>query len=438
MRHRLSILMATLCAAALMAAPARADTLADALATAVANNPTLDEARLGINSAREDRNQARAQFLPSVNANLQYGMRHYEADRIGFFGPSATSAELSPGTYSLQASQPVYTGGRLNAQLDLANAAVSSSRHAYRNTEQDILLQAIAAYAETLRDQEIVAIREQDVKNIEQLLSGTQRRLQVGEVTRTDVAQAQARLSGARAGLAQARSQLEATRARYGEIVGRTPEHLARAIAPNKLPTDLEEAEARAERMHPAVLQSQENIEAAQARVRVERASMRPQLSFVGRVDRQQESTQSRAIDDSWDAFAQVSVPLFEGGYRAARVRQSRINVDRAEALTEVQRRAAVRRAIIAWNDYGAAQQVLDAARDAVAANQTALEGAMREQGLGLRTTIEVLNAQQELLDSRVTQSRAEAAALEAAYSLLASTGDLKAESAPASPDDQP
>lgn len=433
MRRTLNVLMTTLCAAALLAAPASAHTLPEALAMAINNNPTLEDARLGVNAAREDRNQARAQFLPNVNANLQYGSRHLESDRIGFFGPSSTSVELSPGTYSVQGTQPLYAGGRLGAQMDLADAAVSGSRYNYRNTEQDILLQVIASYAETLRDQEVVRLREINVRNLETQLSGAQRRLQVGEVTRTDVSQAQARLAGARSGLAQARSQLAATRARYAEIVGVAPDALAPALTPANLPRSLDEAQARAIASHPAVLQSQENVEAARARTRIERAAMRPQLNFVGRLERQQEEAVSRAIDDSWDAYAQLSIPLFEGGYRSARVRQGRINVNRAQALTDAQRRAAERRSIMAWNDYGAAQQQADAAREQVSANQDALSGAEREQGLGLRTTIEVLNAQQELLDAQIALAAAEARVLVASYALLASTGDLTLTSAPGS-----
>ncbi len=420
-------LLALVCALGL-ATPVTAETLPDALTEALRNNPTLEDARLAVAAAREDRAQARAAYLPSVDASARYGSRELERKSASIFGPSTTNTGLEPYSSQIQATQSLYSGGRRAAQMDLANAGIDANREALRATEQDVLLATVTSYAEILRDENIVRIREQGVQNLERQLRGTQRRLDVGEVTRTDLAQAEARLAGARAALASARAALDATRGRYAETVGAPAGVLAPSAAPAATPALLEDAIARALTNHPDIRRAQQNEEGARARREIERAAMRPQLSVVGRYDQNEQAQQLGEIERSSNLYAQITVPLFEGGYRASRLRQSHINIQRAEQQTEAQRRFIERSVISAWSDLSAARQVVEAARQQVAANEAALAGAEREQGLGLRSTIDVLNAQQELQDSQVTLARAEASALISSYGLLAAVGDLNAE----------
>lgn len=421
-----TLLLSALAVPALVA-PASADTLEDALAAAFRNNPTMVDARLAVRSAQEDRLQARQAYLPTVSASATYGVQETEIETQNFFGPVTNTLSLSPWTGSLQLQQQLYTGGRRLGQSRLARATVEGARHGLRSTEQDVLLAAVEAYLSVLRDQEILRLSQEHVDGLTRQLNGTQRRLQVGEVTRTDLAQAQARLAGARGALARAQAELETSAARYTAVIGRPPQNLA--PAPDlATPLDLDAALAEAQVRHPELMRARANVSAARARVDIERAALRPQVSVVGRYD---ESDGASSVDDrraGSSAVAQLSVPLFEGGLAASRTRQQRINVERAQARVESQRRTVETEIISSWNDLVAGRHVVTAAEQQVAATSDALYGADRERGIGLRSTLDLLNAEEERRNAMVTLVRAQAEAKFASYALLAATGGLTVE----------
>lgn len=421
--------LATLAFGPALLAPsgAAADTLEEALAAAHRNNPNLEEARLAVRAAQEDRVQARAGYLPSLTLSGSYGAQSIESETTSIFGPTTSESDLEPSTASAQLTQQLYTGGRRGGQSRLARANVEGARHALRGTEQDVLLATVDAYLSVRRDEEIVRLREEHVADLSEQLAGTERRLEVGEVSRTDVAQAQTRLAGARAALAAARSELQASRARYEAVVGEPPEALAPVAAPPETPHTLDDAIALAESAHPDLLRARASVNAARARVAIERSALLPQLSFVGRLDENENLSIIEPRRESSSAVAQLSIPLFEGGFAWSRTRQSRINVDRARALTEAQRRGVIADVVAAWSDLTAGRDVVAAAQDQVEASETALAGAERERGLGLRTTLDVLDAQEEARNAQIGLVRAEADAFFAAYALLAATGALAA-----------
>jgi outer membrane protein len=418
--------LAALAIAPALAAPgAFADSLEEALAAAYRNNPNLEEARLAVRAAQEDRMQARAGYLPSLSVSGSYGVQSVESDTVGIFGPSTVEADLEPSTASAQLTQQLFTGGRRGGQSRLARANVEGARHGLRATEQNVLLAAVDAYLSVRRDGEILRLREEHVAGLTQQLEGTQRRLDVGEVSRTDVAQAQTRLAGARAALASARADLETSRARYEAIVGEPAEALAPAAAPSDTPHSLDAAITQAEASHPDLLAARSGERAARARVSIERAALLPQVSLVGRFDQSEDFSISEPRRESSSAVAQFSMPLYEGGYAWSRTRQGRLNVARAQALTEAQRRAIVAEVVAAWNGVVAGRDVEAAAREQVEASAMAAAGAERERGLGLRTTLDVLDAQEEARNAQIGLARAQADAIFAAYALLAATGAL-------------
>ncbi|MGH6952249.1 MAG: TolC family outer membrane protein [Vitreimonas sp.] len=422
-------LFASLSLAPLLLAPgeAGADTLEDALTAAYRNNPNLEDARLAVRSAREDSVQAFAGYLPSVGLTGSYGIRNVEVASTSIFGPTNTQHELEPLTASLQLQQQLYTGGRRDGQRDLARASVEGARHGLRATEQDVLLAAVDAYLSVRRDAEVLRLRREHVSGLERQLTGTQRRLEVGEVSRTDVAQTRTRLSGARAAAARAEADLETSRARYELVVGKAAETLAPVETPHA-PGSLDEAVREAEERHPQILRSVSARRAARAQVEIERSALRPQVSFVGRYDHFEDSSIEDDRSDGASAVAQLSLPLFEGGFARSRLRQGRINVRRAEAQIEGQRREVVANVVSAWNNLEAGRDVMQSAREQVEAASQAVEGAERERGLGLRTTIDVLNAEEERRNAQIGLVSAEAEANFAAYALLAATGVLTIE----------
>lgn len=409
---------------------ASADTLEDALIAAHANNPNLEDARLAVRAAREDRAQAFAGYLPSIGISGSAGVQSVESDVNSIFGPTANEDELEPTTATAQVTQQLFTGFRRNGQSRLANANIAGAREGLRSREQDVLVATVDAYVSVLRDQEILRLREEHIEGLNRLLSGTRRRLDVGEVTRTDVAQAQTRLAGARASLARARADFETSQARYIAIVGRPPAGLVPVSVMPQTPRSQEEAIRQADSQHPDIARAEQDERAARARVTIERAALLPQIALVGRADENRDFSTTETRRESTSAVAQFSMPLFEGGYAWSRTRQSRINVDRAEARTEAQRREVIANVSAAWSDLAASREVLAAANEQVESSAVAVEGAERERGYGLRSTLDVLDAEEEARNALISRVRANADAVTASYVLLAATGALTLDTA--------
>lgn len=416
--------------AAMTPCAAVAETLEDALIAAHENNPNLEEARLAVRAAREDRAQAISSYLPSVGVTGSAGVQRVESDTDGLFGPTTSQATIEPTTATAQVSQQLFTGFRRSGQSRLADANIASAQEGLRSRAQDVLLAAVDAYVGVLRDEEIVRLREEHVESLGRLLAGTQRRLDVGEVSRTDVAQARARLAGARANLARSQADLETSQARYIAIVGAPPRSLTPVAALPQTPHSLEAAIDQAENTHPDLGRAESAERAARAQVTIERAALLPQVSLIGRADENRDFSISESRRESASAVAQFSMPLFEGGYAYSRTRQSRINVGRAQQRTEAQRREVVANVTSAWSNLRANREILSVADEQVEATAVAVEGAERERGYGLRSTLDVLDAEEEARNAQIARARANADAVIASYALLAATGALTLETA--------
>lgn len=425
MRKLLSVLLA----AGIAPAPALADTLADALASAYRTNPTLDSARQQTRQTDEGFAQARAGFLPRIDVTGSYGTELHinKAETPG--GTVRTKGTTEPQTAAVQATQSIFEGGRRLAQVGFANAQIRGAQEGLRSTEQSVLLQVVSAYVNVQRDGEVVRIREGNLKLLQREQQAAKDRFEVGEITRTDVAQADARLAGAVADLAGAHADYEASLAEYTRIVGQPANNLEPAPAVAGVPASLDEATAIALTNNPDLRRFKENEAAARQQVRIDRADLLPQVSIVGRMERDWDISTPNFTTDSQSAAAQISIPLFEGGFARSRTRQAKIGVERAQAQTEEVRRQVVSQTTSAWNDYSASLRVIEASKEGVRANQLALEGVEQEQQVGLRTTLDVLNAQQELLNAQLAVVRAERDSYVAAHALLQAIGKLDARS---------
>ncbi len=405
------------------AVPESEETLAAAAASAYYDNPALQSARAQARAAGEGRRQVFAGYLPEVTFSASGGASAAESEINGVAIPREG---LGPASAAVQLRQSLYTGGRRGAQGRIAEGQIDAALARLRGTEQAVLLNVVAAFVDVRRDQERVAIRANSVDVLARQLQAARDRFEVGEITLTDVAQAEARLAGAQAGLAAAQAQLQASRATYEEVVGQTPGELAAPPPVPTLPVSLTEALEFALLANPAILGAEQAVQVADAQVDVERAALRPQVGLVGNAQRAYETASPDLRTDSASASAQVTLPLFEGGLARSRTRAARQNVERAEAELETTRRQVISDVTAAWSAVVAAQRVIDAGQVQVRANTLAFEGVEQEQQVGLRTTLDVLDAEQELLESRLSLVGAERDYYVAAHQLLTAMGALE------------
>lgn len=405
-----------------------ADTLADAVDAAVRNNPLIHDSRLAIRSAKEDKAQALSAYLPQVRLNADIARTRSVQRQEGFDGAMSRRVTWQePASTSIEAVQSIYAGGRRSAQQDLAASSIRSAKSGFRSTEQNLVYEVVQAYVSVRRDAEILRLREAYVQGLERQADGARKRLAAGEITRTDLEQVKARIAGGRARRADAQANLDRSKAAYIELVGLEPTDLQPLPAPPAVPATLSEALALAARQHPDLTLAKEAVAAAKAQKRLERSNLLPKIDIVARQDFREEQKFEDSRSDSASLFARFSMPLFEGGYGVSRLRQSAINIERAEAKLDAQRRALAADISRAWTALTASADILAEAGIQTEAAKMAWIGNERELGLGLRSTLDVLDAELEWRQAQIEQESAAAEVHIASYALMAAIGDLNA-----------
>lgn len=425
--------------------PADAETLQDALRATSENNPTLEAARLDARSVQQGVNVARANFLPSLVFGANAGRNLFESGGttiVGGVTPVARATTQGQYNYSLDVSlsQDLWTSGRNSGLLGQAKARAKAAVANLIGTEQQIALQAITAYVDVLRDIQAVEISTNNLTLLERRGEEMRQRFKVGDVTRTDVAQAEARYAGARAQLAQAQANLESSRAIYREVIGTDPGDL---IAPRDVaaivPQTLDAAIDTALDVNPGIVSAEFTLRGAASAVRVARAGYLPQVGLSGQINRDRTNGENaNRLADIVNDFSnssrgssisgRLTFPLYDGGVARAQTRGAKLDVAAAEARLEETRRDVQQRATAAWANYRAALSVITSSRQQVEANKLALEGAEQEQRVGLRTTLDVLITQQDYLNSQLNLINAERDAYVSANTLLAVIGTLNAQ----------
>jgi len=307
---------------------------------------------------------------------------------------------------------------------------VKAGRQTLLATEQQVLLDAVLAYMNVVRDREIVKLRKRNVKVLKQQLKNIRDRFSVGDVTRTDVSQAEAALAGARAQVAQAQAALQASRAAFEEAVGRAPGrlHFPKRL-PRILPKTLKAALVRASRRNPNVLAAAYGEEAARHAVEQAFGDLLPKLNLQAQLSLSRQDYENSPATKVRDANIGVSldIPLYQGGMVHASVREARHRADAAGLQVAVARRAVQKGVVEAWHQLQMAKRLITAASAQVKATRLAYEGVREEYKAGTRTTLDVLNARQKLNDARVELVKARAAKVSSAYALLAAMGELTA-----------
>lgn len=409
-----------------LSAPAAAETLADAIALAYDSNPTLQAQRATQRALDETVVQARAGYRPTLSVTAL--RQDSETDIPGV--AVTTRSNLARATLSV--SQPIWTGGRVASAVSAAEADVLAGRENLRRIEAQVLANVITAYVDVRANQQAVAIREENVKVLARQLEESNARFEVGEITRTDVAQSEARLAAAQAQLRSAQAQLAISRAGYAAVVGQNPGELAPEPGlESLLPGDVDLAFDVAEQNNPQIRAAEYAAQASKARVSAARAERMPTLSVAGTLQFQGEAEPYSAgnFPRSVVGQATVSVPLFSGGVTSSRIRAQveRNNADRIGV--ETARRSVLQSVTQSWNQLLAARANIGSSQQQVKAAMIAAEGTRQEQQVGLRTTIDVLNAEQELRSAQLSQVTAVRDAYVASAGVLAAMGRLEAAS---------
>jgi outer membrane protein len=404
--------------------PATSQTLPEALALAYANNPTLQAARAQLRAVDENVPQALAGWRPTVQVTGSVG----EASSSGSIQDRRiprTSRE--PVSTQGSVSQPIYRGGRTTASTSRAENQVLAQRARLLAAEQQVLLDAVNAYVGVIRDQEEVRLNTNNEQVLMRQLQATNERFRVGEITRTDVAQAESRLSGARAARADSEGRLQTSRAVFTRIIGQPPERLTPPQPLRQSVANARDAGSVASQNNPGVVAALFDEAAARDLIDVQFSSLLPQVSLNGSIFRNDNASAPDTRQNGSQVTANLTVPIFQGGAEHAAVRQARQTAQQARQVVEEQRRTAIQQATQAFENLTALRAQADANRAQIRAAEIALDGVQREAVVGSRTTLDVLNAEQELLNARVALVRALANVITASHNLAAAVGRLTA-----------
>jgi outer membrane protein len=409
-------------------AQASRETLADAVDSAIANNPELMAERKSREFADENLNQAQAQMGPQLNLSGSLGVEYTSVGRQvnTTTGSFPYDGEQQRAQVGLEARQSIWSGGSLSAQRDQARSGVDAARATLIGAEQDLVLQVVTVFVDVRRAEREVEIRESNVSALGQQVKAARDRFEVGEVTRTDVAQAEARRAASEAELAAATSRRAKSRADFERIVGRPPVQLAEPPVIPQMPATLEEAAAVARANNPSILAARAREAAGERGVDVARGRLAPSFDLVGSagfVSTQQDNTFN---DSNVGLSAEFRFPLFDSGLLQSRTRGAQLEADRGRYERMAIERQVTAQVTTAWHQVVATRGEIAASVSRVAAAEIALEGAQQELAVGERITLDVLDAERELLEAQLGQVDAERAAYLASHDLLAAMGELK------------
>lgn len=400
--------------------PVKAETLADALKSSYLNSGLLEQNRALLRSADEDVAQAVASLRPIIDWTSGISLDSSDTRAQGI-SRNNTSTSLNLG---ITGSLLLYDFGRSDFLTEAAKETVLATRQTLISVEQFVLLTGVQAYMNVIRNQEFVALRQNNLRLLREELRAAQDRFEVGEVTRTDVAQAEAAVALAQSGLAAAQGDLDRAIEEFREAIGRDPGVLQ---TPNDLPQlgeNVDAAKAAALRRHPDLLQAQRNVAAAELNIRAAEAAMLPTLNLTARVGA---SDELDGADTSRTGSLGVELrgPIYRGGRLTSQQRQAMAQRDSQLAQLHLAGLQVKQDVGNAYANLRAARASRTASTEAVRAAQVAFDGTREEATLGARTTLDVLDAEQGLLDAQANLISANADVVIAAYSVLASIGEL-------------
>ena len=415
-------------------AQAQVRTLTDALALTYATNPGLLAARAQLRAVDENVPQALAGWRPQVTISANAG--YIEGTSQSYIRPTIVSpgrtlesnALRGTNVESLTVTQPLFRGGATRANTFRAENQVMAQRASLIGTEQTAFTNAVNAYVSVIQSTQVLALNINNEQVLSRQLQATRERFRVGEITRTDVAQAEAALAGATATRQSAEGDLQVARSAFLQVIGDpAPDRLSEP-QPLRLPVrSIDEARGLAGSNNPTVIAALFNDAAAKDNFDIQYARLMPNLSLQGSIARNEDVQTKDLTTKVGQVLMVLSIPLYQGGAEYAAIRQARQQQQQTRQQVDDARRQAIQQVTQAWNTYVTAKATIDSTREQIRSNEIALEGVQREAIVGSRTTLDVLNAEQTLLNSRVTLVRNLASLINASYAVAAASGRLTA-----------
>jgi outer membrane protein len=410
---------------------ALADTIEAALVRAYQNNPQLNAQRAQVRSTDENVPQALSGYRPKVALTASAGYQYTDTNSTQGGTPQAiVRTEIhgadSPRSAGLTVTQTLFNGQQTANKTRAAESQVSGSREALRVLEQSVLLSAATIYMDYLRDAAIVEVQRSNTRVLEQTLRQTNDRFNVGEVTRTDVAQAEAQLAAGKTQQLTAEANLVTTRANFRRIIGNEPAQLAPGSPVDRfLPGTLPSAVDLSLTENPNVTAAMFGIDVNFLQVKINEGALLPTVTFQAAVQQSYEQTMTIYRSFGASAIAQLAVPLYQGGAEYSLIRQSKENLAQQRLVLEQTRDQTRANVVTAWGQLVAGKAQVASAQSQVTASEIALNGVREEAKAGQRTTLDVLNAQQALVNARVALVTAQHDRVVASYAVLNSVGRL-------------
>jgi outer membrane protein len=411
--------------------PALADTIEAALVRAYQNNPQLNAQRASVRFTDENVPQALSGYRPKVAVNASIGYQYSDTLTTAGGTPSTLVRTQLHGTDPPRSAgatitQTLFNGQQTANRTRAAESQVSGAREGLRVLEQAVLLQAATIYMDYLRDSAIVEVQKSNVRVLEQTLKQTRDRFNVGEVTRTDVAQSEAQLAAGKTQLLTAEAQLVTTKSNFRRIIGNEPEALAPGSPVDRyLPGTLPGAVDLGLTQNPNVTAAMFGIDVSYLQVKVNEGALLPTVTFQAAVQQTYETTLTLQRSFGASATANLTIPVYQGGAEYSLIRQSKETLAQQRLVLEQTRDQTRANVVTAWGQLVAGKAQVQSAQSQVTASEIALNGVREEAKAGQRTTLDVLNAQQALVNARVALVTAQHDRVVASYSVLNSVGRL-------------
>jgi outer membrane protein len=411
--------------------PALADTIEAALVRSYQNNPQLNAQRASVRFTDENVPQALSGYRPKVSITASAGEQYTDTNSTQGGSPNQiVRTEIHgvnpPRAVGATITQTLFNGQQTANKTRAAESQVSGAREALRVLEQSVLLSAATIYMDYLRDAAIVEVQRSNTRVLEQTLKQTRDRFNVGEVTRTDVAQSEAQLAAGKTQQLAAESTLTTTRSNFRRIIGNEPEALAPGSPVDRyLPASLPSAVELSLIENPNVTAAMFGIDVNYLQVKVNEGALLPTVTFQASVQQSYEQTMTTYRAFGASAIAQISVPVYQGGAEYSLIRQSKETLAQQRLVLEQTRDATRANTVTAWGQLVAGRAQVSSAQSQVTASEIALNGVREEAKAGQRTTLDVLNAQQALVNARVALVTAQHDRVVASYAVLNSVGRL-------------
>ena len=411
--------------------PALADTIEAALVRAYQNNPQLNAQRAQVRFTDEAVPQALSGYRPKVAVTASAGYQYTHVESTSGGNPdrivrTAIHGANAPRSVGATVTQNLFNGQVTANKTRAAESQVSGAREALRVLEQTVLLQAATIYMDYLRDSAIVEVQRSNVRVLEQTLKQTKDRFNVGEVTRTDVAQSEAQLAAGKTQQLTAESNLTTTRSNFRRIIGNEPAALAPGSPVDRLlPGTLPSAVDLGLTQNPNVTAAMFGIDVSYLQVKVNEGALLPTLNLVAAVQQSYEQQMTVFSSFGASAVAQLNIPIYQGGAEYSLIRQSKETLTQQRLVLEQTRDQTRANVVTAWGQLVAGKAQVQSAQAQVAASEIALNGVREEAKAGQRTTLDVLNAQQALVNARVALVTAQHDRVVASYSVLDKVGRL-------------